>query len=206
MVVIGLTGSIGMGKSTVGAMLSQLGIPVHEADHAVHGLLKIDSPARQALAATFPYFEYPQIYERKTKEFNRKELGDLIFKDDGLRQKLEGVLHPFVQKDQKEFIRAAQAKGLKLTALDIPLLFETGAQNRVDYTAVVSAPFHIQKQRVLARPKMTQEKFYMILERQMADVQKCKLADFVIKSGVGLAQTQKDVQIMVRTIRERHGI
>ena len=149
MIVIGLTGSIAMGKSTIGNMMQNLHIPVHESDHAVHELLKPENPARKALAAAFPYYEYPEIYDRKTKALKRKEFGALIFNNDDLREKLESILHPLVQKAQNDFIRAEKSKGAKIVCLDIPLLFETGAEQRLDYTITVSAPAHIQRQRAL---------------------------------------------------------
>lgn len=206
MIVIGLTGSMAMGKSTVGTMMKNLGIPVHESDHAVHALLEINSPARRALAAAFPIYEFPEIYERKTKDIKRKELGALVFNNKEYRETLERILHPFVKEAQKKFVKMQIAKGRKIVCLDIPLLFETGAEKRVDYTIVVSAPYHVQKERAMARPNMTEEKFHAILERQMPDKEKCLRADYVIKTGLGHAHSMKELKMALLDIRKNCGI
>ncbi len=204
MIIIGLTGSIAMGKSTVGAMLHNMGVPVHESDHAVHDLLSDPrSPARPAIAAAFPLYEYPQIFDRKTKEINRTELGALVFNNQEHRETLEGILHPLVQIRQTDFIRAQMLKGRKMVCLDIPLLFETGAQNRVDYTFVASAPYDVQKSRALSRPNMSEEKFHAILDRQMPDGEKCVLADYVIKTGLSRAHTMKELKLALLDIRKK---
>lgn len=195
-----------MGKSTVGAMLTHLGVPVHESDHAVHQLLDINSSARQAIASAFPYFKYPQIYDRKTKAINRKELGAVVFNDAEKREELESILHPLVQQNQMAFISAQRAKGRQMVALDIPLLFETSAQSRVDYTLVASAPYALQKQRAMARPNMTEGKFHAILERQMPDAEKCARADFVIKTGLGRAHSMKALKLALLDIKKREGL
>ncbi len=203
MIVIGLTGSIAMGKSTIGGMMRNMKIPVHESDVAVHALLKPDSEARPAIAAAFPYFDYPKIYNRKTGEFNRKEFGEVIFGNDENKAILESILHPLVRKAQNEFIREYTLKGCKIACLDIPLLFETGAQERVDYTITVSAPPQIQKQRAMARPNMTEEKFEAILKSQMPDFEKCKRSDYVIKTGIGMAHSLKELKQIIADIREK---
>lgn len=196
-----------MGKSTIGAMLINMGIPVHESDHAVHDLLSdLKSPARPAFAAAFPYYEFPQLYDRKTKAINRKELGALVFQDDEYREILESILHPLVRKAQNDFIREQKLKGRSFVCLDIPLLFETDAQNRVDYTFVASAPYHVQRDRVLARPNMTEEKFHAILERQMPDAEKCTRADYVIPTGLGRAHTMKALKLSLLDIRKAEGL
>lgn len=200
MIVIGLTGSIAMGKSTVGAMMQNIGIPVHESDHAAHEFLRPDSIARPAIAAAFPYYDYPDIYDRKTKNINRKALGALIFNDDFLRNQLEKILHPLIKKSQIDFIRSQTIKGAHMTCLDIPLLFETGAEERVDYTITVSAPYTIQRARVLDRPHMDEEKFHAILERQMPDREKCRRSDYVIKTGIGRAHTLKTLKEIISDI------
>ncbi len=207
MIVIGLTGSIAMGKSTVGAMLNTMGIPVHESDHAVHKLLSDPlSLARRAIAAAFPIYEFPQIYDPKTKEINRRELGALVFNNAEYRETLEGILHPLVQISQTDFIRGQIAKKRKIVCLDIPLLFETGAQQRIDYSFVVSAPYDVQKSRALSRPNMSEEKFHAILERQMPDAQKCALADYVIKTGLSRAHTMKEIKLAVMDIQRKEGL
>ncbi len=195
-----------MGKSTVGAMMRTLSIPVHESDHAVHDLYKRKSPARAALAAAFPYYEFPQIYDRKTKDIKRKELGALVFKKPDLLEKLEAILHPMVQQSQQDFIRVNARKGVQIVALDIPLLFETGAEERVDYTITVSAPYFLQRERVLARPNMSEEKLQAILKTQMPDAEKCRRSDYVIKTGLGRAQTMRELKETLRDIHVCEGL
>lgn len=216
MIVIGLTGSIGMGKSTVGAMLEVLGVPVHEADATVHSLLRPSSPAWAAFAAAFPHFEYSGIYRRKRSwvqwlrlfpqweySIDRAALGRVIFADEAARRRLESILHPFVQKAQQTFIRRQKALGRHIVALDIPLLFETGAENRVDYTIVVTAPPYIQHARVMARPGMSAEKLEGILKRQMPNDEKCARADFVVHSGLGRAYMMRELKSVLHTISEK---
>ena len=205
MIVLGLTGSIAMGKTTIGTMMKTMNIPVHESDHIVHKLLQRSSIARPAIASAFPFFEHPEIYDKKTKDLKRKEFGDLIFNNDAHKATLESILHPLVQKSQNEFIRAEALKGRDIVCLDIPLLFETGAESRVDYTIVVSAPYFIQRERVLSRPKMSEEKFLAILEQQMPDAEKCARADYVIKTGLGRAHAMKSLRIALLDIRIKAG-
>ncbi|MGB4057399.1 MAG: dephospho-CoA kinase [Alphaproteobacteria bacterium] len=208
MIVIGLTGSIGMGKSTAAAMLETLKIPVHSADDAVHELLAPGGGAALAVGAAFPYFEFPKIYGRKTKSgaraIKRKEFGEIIFKNDKLRKKLENILHPLVQDEQNKFIRSGKNKGLDIIALDIPLLFEAGREEAVDYIIVVTAPYEIQRTRVLARPGMDEDKFQAILKRQMPDGEKCARADYVIHTGLGRAQTMKELKSALADIRKKN--
>ena len=206
MIIIGLTGSIGMGKSTVAAMMQTLGVPVHDADETVHELLEPGGKGIQPVCAAFPYFEYPQIYGKKSgfapRPLLRKELGAIVFADDEKRETLENILHPLVQESQTEFMRKHKALGVEIVALDIPLLFETGADQRVDYTINVSAPYEIQRARVLDRPGMTEEKFHAILERQMPDGEKCTRADYVLHTGLGRAHTMKELKTALRNIKE----
>ena len=211
MIILGITGSIGMGKTTAGSMLEYLGVPVHDADVSVHELLKFDSKAWPALAATFPYFSYPQIYGRRhawnpfkeTERFLKREaLGKIVFEDEQEREKLESILHPFVRQDQDEFIKQQRSLGKKTVALDIPLLFETGADQRVDYTINISAPSFIQRARVMARPGMSDEKLDAILQRQMPDGEKSARADFVVHSGLGRAHMMKELKQLLYTITD----
>jgi dephospho-CoA kinase len=215
MIVMGLTGSIGMGKSTAGGMLEHLGVPVHDADACVHGLLRNDSPAWRAFTAAFPYYSYPQIYgavwwqvlmrpfkkAQILRGVNRGALGALVFRDDELRARLEGVLHPFVQEAQQDFIRAQARLGRSIVALDIPLLYETGAERRVDVVANVSAPAFVQRERVLQRKGMTDEKLDAILARQMPDGEKCARADYVVHSGLGRAQMMREIKSVLQDLR-----
>ncbi len=200
MIVIGLTGSIGMGKSTAAEMLRTLGVPVHCSDDAVHALFAdTKGQAYTAICAAFPYFEYPQIY--KNREIDRKALGKVVFGNDEARKKLENILHPLVRQSQDHFIRTQQKAGRSIVALDIPLLFETGAEQHVDVTAVVSAPYEIQRARVLARDGMDEEKFHAIVERQMSDGEKCARADYVIQTGLGRAETMQQIKTMLESIK-----
>lgn len=205
MIVLGLTGSIGMGKSTVAAMMKTLGIPVHDSDIAAHRLLEPKSEARLALAAAFPHYEYPQIYEKKTYNINRRELGQIVFSDDEARARLEAIIHPLVRKSQTEFLRASALKGIKIAVLDVPLLFETGADARVDYTITVSAPAFLQRARVLARPDMTEEKFHAILARQMPDAEKRARSDFVIQTGLGRAHSLQTLKQILQDVQNLSG-
>ncbi|MCK5374409.1 MAG: dephospho-CoA kinase [Alphaproteobacteria bacterium] len=204
-VILGLTGSVAMGKTTISAMLENMGIPVHDADKSVHQLLQPDNPARTAIAAAFPFYEFPDIYERKTKAIKRAVLGALIFAHNDLRERLEGILHPLVQQDQQSFIARHTALGRSMVCLDIPLLFETSAEKRVDYTLVVSAPLEIQRQRALERSYMDEVKFEAILARQMPDKEKCNHADYVIKTGLGLGHSMKMLKETLNDIRKREG-
>ncbi len=211
MIVLGLTGSIGMGKTTAGSMLEYIGVAVHDSDASVHELLRYGSQAWYAVTAAFPYFSYPQIYGRKhfwnplkdTQRYLRRDaLGKLVFEKDHEREKLEAILHPLVQKSQNEFIKAQERLGRDIVALDISLLFETGADQRVDYTINISAPVFIQKARVLARVGMTQKKLSGILKRQMPDGEKCARADFVVHSGLGRSVMMKELKAAVAKIRD----
>lgn len=215
MTVIGLTGSIGMGKSSLGAMMEYLGVSVHDADACVHGLLQFNSPAWPTFTAAFPYFRYPQIYKKRfsfsrwrhggsafKREIDRAALGRLIFKDEDLRIKLESVLHPFVRQAQRDFIRVERSLGRTMVALDVPLLFETGGDVCVDYTVSVSAPDFIQHQRVLSRNGMDEAKFSAIVARQMPDGEKRARADFVVHSGLGRAHMMRELRNVLTKIKQ----
>lgn len=197
MIVIGLTGSIGMGKSTAADMLRTMGVPVHDSDAAVHGLLARGGAGVAPVAARFP-----EAFNHKAQAIDRAALGKVIFADDDKRRALEGILHPLVRSAQDAFIRAQQRAGRDMVALDIPLLFETGAEQRVDVTIVVTAPAHIQRQRVLARPGMTEEQFQARLSRQMSDAEKRRRADYVVQTGIGRAHTQRALVCIVNKLRK----
>ncbi len=207
MIVIGLTGSIAMGKSTAAQMLQHLKVPVHDSDAAVHKALQPGETGMRAIFAAFPYFEYPQIYKRNKKGspriLNRSALGDVVFAKDEARSRLEKILHPLVHQDQVAFLRKHRAMGCRIVALDIPLLFEIGAEALCDYTVVVSAPAGIQRSRVLFRPGMSAEKLSGILQRQMPDGEKRARADFVVQTGLGRAVTMKQIRQVLHEIRSR---
>lgn len=201
-----------MGKSTAGAMLEYLGVPVHDSDKTVHNLLHYGTPAWYEIGKAFPYFAYPQIYGRKhywhplkeTKRFLKRDaLGKLVFDNEKERKKLEEILHPLVRQSQNEFIKKHRSIGQDIVALDIPLLFETGAESRVDYTITVSAPNFIQASRVLSRPNMTTQKYQGILKSQMTDGEKRARSDFVVHSGLGRAQTMKELKAVLAKLRRK---
>ncbi len=194
MVILGLTGSIGMGKSTVAAMLRRMGIPVHDADAAVHRLLAKDGRAVEAVEAAFP-----GVTEKGGVD--RKKLGAAVFGDPAALRRLEAILHPLVRAETEAFLRHQARRRAPLVVLDIPLLFETGAEKRVDAVLVVSAPAHIQRQRVLARPGMTEARFQQVLAQQVPDREKRRCADFVLENGLSKAETLKRLQRIVTLAR-----
>lgn len=193
MIVFGLTGSIGMGKSTAATMLRRMNIPVHDSDAEVRFQLSPRGQAFEEVAVTFP-----ECWDKKKHIIQRNILADLVFNDDESRLELESILHPYVRTAQQAFIRKAMAMGQKLLVLDIPLLFETGADNRVDATIVVTAPAYLQKQRVLARPNMDEELFYKILSKQIPDFEKRARADYIVQTGLGLAHTYRELQRIMK--------
>jgi dephospho-CoA kinase len=194
MIVIGLTGSIGMGKSTVAAQLAKLGVKVCGADRIVHDLLAKDGTAVAAVGAAFPGVV-------KDGAVDRKALGAVVFADRLKLKTLEQLLHPLVVAEENHFVARARLTGAKMAVLDIPLLFETHAQERCDMTVVVTAPQFIQRQRVLKRPGMTEAKFSAILQTQMPDSEKRHLADWVIDTGLGKARSFRDAALLVKTLR-----
>lgn len=193
MIVFGLTGSIGMGKSTVARMLKMLGVPVHDSDRAVHAALKPRGVAFEEVAVTFP-----GAWDKKNRAIDRKALGDIVFHDKEQMKKLEGILHPIAAASQKKFIMEMRMKGKRAVALEIPLLFETGAEARVDYTICVTAPPIIQRRRVMARKNMTEEKFRNIVASQMPDAEKQARADFVVQTGMGYGTTFRELRKVLK--------
>ena len=180
MVILGLTGSIGMGKSTAAANFRRLGVPVHDADEVVHGLLARGGAAVEKIARLFPDAV-------KDGAIDRGYMAGQVFEDPDALERLEEVLHPMVRRDETAFLGAAARRGCRLVVLDVPLLFETGGEARCDAAVVVSCPRFIQEQRVLKRPGMTRERFESILARQMPDAEKRRRADFVVLTGLGHA-------------------
>jgi dephospho-CoA kinase len=183
MVIVGLTGSIGMGKSTAAKMLREMGVPVYDADAAVHALQAPGGAALPAIEAAFPGVV-------KAGVLDRQALGARVFGNKQALRKLEAIVHPLVHRRQRAFLRRAALAGKKLVVLDIPLLFEGMGERRVDATLVVSAPAFLQRRRVLARPGMTAEKLDGILRQQVPDVIKRRKASIVIPTGLGLAPTR----------------
>lgn len=197
MIVLGLTGSIGMGKSTVAGMLRLMGCAVHDSDQAAHKALDRGGAAFEEVAVTFP-----DAWDRKKHIINRRILGELVFADPKKRAALEHIVHPAVWQSQKEFLKAQKALGRKVAVLDIPLLFETGAEKRVDYTLCVTAPYAVQRRRVLARPGMTEEKFLAVVNAQMPDSEKRMRADFVVPTGMGYSLTWRTLRAMMRELKK----
>ena len=194
MIVLGLTGSIGMGKSTAAKMLRILGVPVHDSDKAVHEALSRNGCAYHNVLELFP--------SSKGKDgIDRKKLGGIVFSDRTALKKLEEILHPAAKDSQQKFIRSMQGKGKKIVVLEIPLLFETGSQGRVDYTITVTSPAAIQKQRVLKRKNMTEEKFKSILASQIPDAEKQARSDFVVDTGLGYARTYRQLRQIIESVR-----
>lgn len=194
--VIGLTGSIGMGKTTVANMFRSLGIPVHDSDAAVHRLLGKNGRAVAAVAREFPDAVKEGIVDRRA-------LGNKVFADRRALTRLESILHPLVREHQRRFLAGARRRRKPLVVLDIPLLFETGAERRCDLVVVVSAPRFVQSARVLRRAGMTAEKFRRILAHQVSDVRKRRLADFVVPTGLGKAASLRAVKDVVKVARRR---
>jgi dephospho-CoA kinase len=178
MIVVGLTGSIGMGKSTAAALLRRLFIPVYDADRAVHQLLARGGRAVPAVAARFPEVVRDDAVDRTA-------LGRIVFADPAQLRALEAIVHPLVFQAQRRFLRAQARRRTRLVVLDIPLLFEAGSDRRCAAVLVVSAPSFVQRQRVMRRSGMTAEKFAGILAKQMPDAEKRRRADFVIPTGLG---------------------
>ncbi len=193
-VIVGLTGSIGMGKSTAAAMFRHLRVPVFDADATVHKLLAKGGEAVDPIEEAFPGVVTDGAVDRGA-------LGKRVFGDREALRRLERIVHPLVYAAERRFIAKARRQRLPIIVRDVPLLFETGGDKRCDFTVVVSAPPWIQEQRVLARPGMTREKFLAIRRQQMPDVEKRRRADFVVPSGQGRGLTRRCVTRIVRRIR-----
>ncbi|HMM15498.1 MAG TPA: dephospho-CoA kinase [Parvibaculum sp.] len=198
MLLIGLTGSIGMGKSETAKMFARLGVPVYDADAAVHALYAKGGAAVEPLRAVFPSAVIDDAVDRT--ELSRCVLG---LPDE--MKKLEAIVHPLVGRAQMDFLRKAAAEGHHAVVLDIPLLYETGGETRVDVVVVVSAPYDLQKERVLARPGMDMAKFAAIHAKQVPDAEKRRRADFVIETDKGLDHAFEEVKKVVEALKGREG-
>lgn len=184
MIVLGLTGSIAMGKSTTALMFRQAGIPVHDADSAVHALYA--GKAVPLIEAAFPGTTAAGVVDRQ-------RLGEAVLGRPEALARLEAIVHPLVAEDRDAFLKRAEREGAPLVVLDVPLLFETGSERYCDYVAVVTAPAEVQRERVLSRPGMTEEKFEKLLASQMSDSEKRRRADFIIDTSRGLEAARRDV-------------
>lgn len=189
MVVIGLTGSIGMGKSTTAQFFAEAGVPIHDADLAVHRLYA--GEAAPLIEAAFPGVTAPN-------GVNRAKLAERVLGDAAALHRLEGIVHPLVRREELKFLAAAESARAPVAVLDIPLLFETGGDGRVDAVVVVTAPPETQRARVFERAGMTEEKFQALLTKQMPDAEKRRRADFVVDTSHGFDSARAQVHAILR--------
>jgi dephospho-CoA kinase len=191
MFILGLTGSLGMGKSTTAGFFAAAGVPVHDADAVVHRLY--EGAAVSAIEAAFPG-------TTAGGKVDRNKLAARVLDDPAALRALEAIVHPLVREAEARFLSEARARGAKVAVLDIPLLFETAGDQRVDAVVVVSAPPDAQRQRVLERPGMTPDKLEALLARQMADSEKRRRADFVVYTAQGFDAARTRVQEILRAV------
>jgi dephospho-CoA kinase len=191
MIVLGLTGSIGMGKSTTARMFEDFGVPVHDSDEAVHRLYR--GKAAPLVEAAFPGTTVDGVVDRV-------KLADRVLGDSAALKRLEAIVHPLVRADATAFLKRHHVAGAPLAVVDIPLLYETGGEERVDQVVVVTADPRIQRERVLARPGMSAEKFEKIFSKQVPDAEKRRLADFVIDTGLGMDAAREAVAAIIEQL------
>lgn len=190
--IVGLTGSIGMGKTTTAAMFRAAGVPVHDADAAVHRLYA--GAAVAPVEAAFPGVTADAIIDRG-------RLAERVLDDPKALKRLEAIVHPLVAAEEARFLEACRARGAAIAILDIPLLFESGAVKRVDAIVVVTADAAVQRQRVLARPGMTPERFASIAAHQLPDAEKRRRAHFLVDTGHGMQPVRHQVAAILRALR-----
>ena len=198
MYLIGLTGSIGMGKTQTAALFEEEGVPRYDADAAVHGLYEVGGAAVGPIGEMFPEAV-------RDGAVDRAALGRVVLKDGAKLAALEKMVHPLAGATQVDFLNAQMAAGATHVLLDIPLLFETGGHEFVDCVVVVSAPPDIQRARVLERSGMTEEKFADILVKQMPDSDKRAAADFIVDSSVSVADAHRQVKEILAAVRDLKG-
>jgi dephospho-CoA kinase len=191
MFVLGLTGSLGMGKSTTAQFFAEAGVPVHDADAVVHELY--EGQAVAAIEAAFPGTTVDGTVDRA-------KLAARVLNDPGALKKLEDIVHPLVHEAEQRLLAEVEKRGNKVAVLDIPLLFETGGERRVDAVVVVSAPGEVQRARLLERPGMTIEKIESILARQMPDAEKRSRADFIVDTSRGFDAARAQVRAILEAI------
>jgi dephospho-CoA kinase len=191
MFILGLTGSLGMGKSTTARFFAEEGVPVHDADAVVHRLYEGEAAA--AIEAAFPG-------TTAGGKVDRTRLAARVLGDGAALARLEAIVHPLVQDAERRLVAEARSRGEKIAVLDIPLLFESGADRRVDAVVVVSAPPDVQRARVLERPGMTVEKLEAILARQMPDAEKRARADFVVDTSQGFDAARAQVRAILAAV------
>ncbi|MBB4066857.1 dephospho-CoA kinase [Gellertiella hungarica] len=192
MILLGLTGSIGMGKSTTARLFAEAGVPVNDADQVVHELYR--GEAVRPVEAAFPGSVQDGAVDRQI-------LSRMLAENPAHFRTLEAIVHPLVQERERRFVEENRKAGAALVVLDIPLLFEVGGEGRVDRIAVVSCSADEQRRRVLARPGMTPEKFELILSRQMPDAEKRKRADYVIDTGEGIEHARRQVLDIIAELK-----
>jgi dephospho-CoA kinase len=198
MVIIGLTGSIAMGKSTLASMFCDEGLPVYDADQTVHDLLATGGAAAKSVGQAFP----ETVCEDGS--INRSTLGKLVFNEGNLRQKLEQILHPLVSMERDRWLDNYRRDKMPFVVLDIPLLFETGGEKDCDVTVVASSSHYIQKLRALSRGNMTPDQFDSILSLQMPDTMKRGKADFVVPTDFGLTASRWYIRRILDVLRSRN--
>jgi dephospho-CoA kinase len=191
MIRLGLTGSIAMGKSATAKMFAEAGVPVHDADATVHALYS--GRAVPLIEAAFPG-------ATAGGKVDRTRLGEMVLGKPEAIAQLEAIIHPLVHEAEADFLARARAEGRRMVVLDIPLLFETGGERRMDAVVVVSAPAELQRERALARPGMTAQRLDAILARQMPDAEKRRRAHFIIDTGSGLDAARCAVQSVIRAL------
>jgi dephospho-CoA kinase len=194
MITIGLTGSIGMGKSATAAMFADQGVPVYDADAEVHKLQAKGGGAVEAIGAAFPGVVKDGAVDRQT-------LGERVFSDPAALNRLNGIIYPMLGTGRAAFFADAEARGCDMVVLDIPKLFETGGEARMDVVVVVSAPEAVQRERVLARPGYSEARLDGILANQMPDAEKRARADFVIDTSQGFDHARDQVRQVLAAIR-----
>ena len=195
---VGLTGSIGMGKSETAKMFARLGVPVYDADAAVHRLYQVGGAAVEPIGSAFPGTV-------KEGAVDRAELSRQVTGDHSATQRLQAIVYPLMADERRKFLENAEKNGADIVVFDIPLLFETKGEGNMDAVVVVSAPSHIQRERVLARPGMTEEKFDYLHSRQMPDEEKRAKAHFVVVTDKGLEHAFDQVKMILTILRERRG-
>ncbi len=196
MMIVGLTGSMAMGKSTAASYLKNLGVPVFDSDAAVHALY--EGEAVEAIERAFPGVVH-------SGRVDRKKLGEAIASDPQALARLEAIVHPLVRRKQRDFILAEASRGTDLVVLDIPLLFESGADKLCDAMIVVSAPEEVQRQRLAARKGMTPDRVDDLLARQMPDAEKRARADFVVDTNGPISQSRAQLDRILATLSQREG-
>jgi dephospho-CoA kinase len=195
-IILGLTGSIGMGKSAAAKTLRRLGVPLFDADAVVHRLLAPGGDAVGPVEAAFPGVK------DETGGIDRQRLGQRVFRDPPALRRLEGIIHPMVRRSEQRFVARARARRARLVVLDIPLLFETGGVERCDFVLVVSAPSRLQRERVMRRPGMSESRFADILRAQIPDREKRRRADFVVITALGRSVAFRHLKAIVRMLRQ----